>query len=681
MRQKTFWLVYSILLGMVLIRIIPILNPEARAWGFNHLIFLPVGYTITFFLLSALALILPFFEISKRYGQILVTLFSTYFFEHHYKYLFRLIFIAFMAGLFTIFATPTHFLGDGYMLLGNVASSKVTTLKWTEKGVTLIQLGIQYILGPANEATALKAFRIVSIVAGVITCCFYFLISEMITNDRIKRVLVFMICFFSGSLLLYFGYVENYPLLWVGLTGFIYFGLRYHKIGKGLIWSFLFLAFGIFVHLQMAVLIPAFIYLLFSRGIGFSLYTRYGKLLWSLLALVVCGGIILFINLFKTNLYFEHMFLPIFTGKPIYPKYSILSLPHLLDIVNELFLISPLLLIFFALSFGRLREIFKNNSLIFLALTALGSLFFLLIIDPKLSMPRDWDLFSISVFGLMLILVILQPDEKIDLLKRLVLPVTAFLMLFNYPFLLTNLNKQASVNYFKYIINLDPKISISSIMVLKGYFESKGNFKAVDSMRTTFSERFPNKTNIDRAIAALTKGDYELANQIGNNIKPNKFLAYYHHYMALKAIHIGGDYNKALKELDDAVQLGMYNAQIFTNRAQVLVYFSRFDEAIDDLNWSFELDRANIQTIEGLTLVYSYLNKPDSSIYFAQELLTIDSLNPTAFFYLTESYYQKGEFDKALSNANLYQQFGERDLLYASRMQKLSQFFSQDTLP
>ena len=467
MRQKRFWLVYYILLGLVLIRIIPILYPETRAWGFNHLIFLPTGYTMAFFLLSALALILPFLKISKNIGQILLTQFSTYFFEHQYKYLFRLICIAFMAGLFMTFATPTHFLGDGYTALSNVASESGTFFKWTEIGATQALFKFKNILGITGEPGALIAFRILSYVSGVIAIWFFFKLSEIISNDRIKRLLVFMTCLFSSTLLLFFGYVENYPLLWVGLAGFIYFGLRYNIIGKGLIWSLLFLAFGIFIHLQMAVLIPAFIFLLFSRGLGYSIYTRYRKLLWSLLALAVCGGIMLFINLFKTNLYFEDMFLPIFTGKPIYPEYSILSLPHLLDIVNELFLLSPLLPLFFALSFGRFRDILRNNKLLFLTLIALGSLFFLLIIDPKLTMPRDWDLFSTSAFGPILILVILQPDEKIDLLKRLLLPVTAFLILFTSPFLLANLNRDASIEYAKYIIDIDTQKSHSSINILK----------------------------------------------------------------------------------------------------------------------------------------------------------------------------------------------------------------------
>jgi len=604
-------------------------------------------------------------------------LFSTYFFEHHYKYLFRLLFITIMTGLFMLFSAPTHFLGDGYAQLLNVGSETGTIFPWTELGAMQTPFILKNILGITGKAGALIAFRILSYLSGIISIWFFFKLSEIISNDRIKRLIVFITCFFSGSLLLFFGYVESYPLIWVGLTGYVYFGLRYHKIGKGLLWSFLFLAFGMFIHLQIAVLIPAFIYLLFTTRFGFSLYTRYRKPLWSLLVLIACGGVILFIHLFRTNLYFEHMFLPIFAGKPIYPEYYILSLSHLLDIVNQLLLLSPLLLLFLVLSFNRFREIFRNNNLIFMNLIALGSLFFLLIIDPKLSMPRDWDLFSISTFGLTLMFVLLLPDGKIYLPKRLILSVTIFLMLFTGPFLLTNLNEQASVNYFRYIINLNPKISLSSTMVLKDYYVNNGYHQSADSIRATFSDRFPNKANIDLAIATLNMGDYEMANYIGKKIRPNKFSSYYHHYLALVAIYKDKDYNKALNELNTAVQLSHYNSQIFTNRAQVLVQLSRFEEAIDDLNWSYELDISNGSTLEGLTLAYSLTNKPDSSIYFAEILLVIDSLNPTALYYLTESYYQKDEYDKALSSANLYRQFGSRDLLYSVRMQRLSQFFNQ----
>ncbi len=216
---------------------------------------------------------------------------------------------------------------------------------------------------------------------------------------------------------------------------------------------------------------------------------------------------------------------------------------------------------------------------------------------------------------------------------------------------------------------------------MKIYYDKNADSLKSDSLSSIYKKRFPSRINIELAINALTLGYYGLADRLEQYIKPDRFSTYYHHYLSLLAIYKENNYDRALKELNIATQLSNYNSQIFTNRAQVLVYFKKFDEAIDDLNWSYKLDRANIQTIEGLTLAYSYLNKPDSSIHYAKELLTIDSLNPTALYYLTQSYYQTGVYDKALSNANLYREFGSRDLLYASRMQRLSQLFIQDTIP
>ena len=179
-----------------------------------------------------------------------------------------------MTGLFIIFSAPTHFLGDGYTHLDNIASDTGAFIKWSEQGITWILLSVQSFIGPRNAENALTAFRIISILSGIITIWVFYLIAGIVGDNNLKRFLIFATLTFSAVILLFFGYVESYPILWIGLSFFLYFGLKYIKYNSGLWWVFLFLLFDIFIHLQSFILVPAFIYLLFCRGHGFSIYNR-----------------------------------------------------------------------------------------------------------------------------------------------------------------------------------------------------------------------------------------------------------------------------------------------------------------------------------------------------------------------------------------------------------------------
>ena len=674
--SKYFWPAYLGLLVLVLIRLIPILFPDSRTWGFNHLIFLPGYFTVGFFVLAAVMLILPFFSRAAEWGGTLANGFSHLFYESPKKLFYRAVFISIMAGLFIGFAAKIHFLGDGYAILDNVTSQKGAILKWSEKGATTLQLTVQSMLGDPDYNNALKAFRIISIVSGIVSLWFFFLIAGLADDNKIKRLLIFICSVFSGILLLFFGYVENYPPLWIALSGYIYFGLKHIKTGQGLIGAIVFLFLGLFVHIQMGIFLPALVYLLFCRGKGLVIFQKFKESLIILGILIVIAVAVAFVYMFRTNIYFENMFLTLIEGKPVDPDYSILSIPHLFDIINQLLLLSPLIIILLMLSFRDIRSMLRQEIGIFLALAAAGGLLFLLFIDPTLAMARDWDLFSICAYGLTLLAIFAFGSRYRESLKRLLLPVVIYSVLSVVPFLSAGLNEASSVRYVKYIIDNNQRGTLSGLYILNRHYQLKGDTQAVDSLNRIYLERCKNKINLDSAVEAIIRGDDETANRVGREIKPDRFSAYYHHYLALLAGH-RGDYPAALEEYNKAAQLALYFAQIFTNRAQILTLMGRIDEAINDLNWSYSLDKENFHTLEGLTLTHFYDNQPDSSIFYAEKLLSVDSLNGTAFYYLTESFYQLGAIEIARNFAAQYILNGKRDLLYDQRSKRVNELFAE----
>ena len=115
-----------ILIGLFILRFLPLVYPDGRFWGFNHLLFLPSIWTVIYAVLTIVALALLFLPLGTRAGNALATKFNDIMYEHPRRYAFRGASIIVAGILFAVFSASTHFLGDGYALLANLASSAGT---------------------------------------------------------------------------------------------------------------------------------------------------------------------------------------------------------------------------------------------------------------------------------------------------------------------------------------------------------------------------------------------------------------------------------------------------------------------------------------------------------------------------------------------------------------------------
>ena len=669
--NKDFWIVYSILAILILIRLLPFAFRDARMWGFNHLIFLPGIYTIFYIILAAIALALPFLPFAREWGEKFVNWFSQTFFESSRKYINRLIFIAVMGALFVLFPMPTHFLGDGYTVLANLASLSGTFVKWSEKGITLVLMGIQFLLGPKNQHTALWAFRLVSILSGIISIWFFFLTAGIIGEDRLKKYLAFAALFFSGALLLFFGYVENYPAIWVALSGFVYFGLRYLKARKGIIWALVFLALGIFIHLEMGIFIPALIFLIFSQGRGRKLYERFKVIIWLIVSLCAVAGIIIFVRKYNTDLFFENMFLPFLQGKPIFPPYALISIPHFADMVSLLMLLSPLFLLFIYLAARNVPGRLRSKEGRFLAIEAIFTLIFVTIIDPMLGLPRDWDLFSIAAFALTLLLVINISRETIGSIGRVIISLTIYLLIAILPYLLIELQTDPSIAYAKYNIDLNLSKSFPAYSVLMDYYENKNDTLQAEIVHNLYQPQFVNETKMYNAESALAGQSIRKAEEIIDSIPPDKFSWRYHNLLS-SLYAATGDLHKSLEESDEALQLNQYSCELFLNRAKLMNMLKENNEALKYLDMAYQLDNRDPDVLEGLTTLNAFGRRQDQIIRYAYEWIAADSTAYKAYYYLTGTLIMSRQLDKAESTYEKYLKYGTADTLLVARKAELS---------
>lgn len=671
MRKNLFRLYYIIIALLFLLRLLPLLVPGARLWGINQLLFLPTGYTVAYLILFLIALLLPFIIKPQAISRI-TDWFSGAFYNSGKKYYYRLGLIIAALVFFIIFAAPTHFLGDGYTLLSNLSSEQGTFYKWSETGITALLTGIQSILGGRNEHTALNAFRIVSIFSGIVMIWFFIGIAGVLTDNPIKRLLIILSTLFSASLLLFFGYAENYPLLWPAAAGFIFFGIDYIKNGKGLIPAAIFLAGGILVHLQFVLMLPVMLFLLFSRGSGRKFYNRFKIYIWILIMLIGVAAVVFFIQKLGHDLYFENIFLPLFKGKPIAPQYSLISIPHLADIVNQLVLLSPAVLLFLAASFGDWRKIFREETSIFLVLISAAGLLFLFAIDPKLGMPRDWDLFSLAALGPTLLLISLIGKEQIASLSRLTLSLAIYLMAAAIPYLMVHLNTGCSTACFKYMLDLDRSKSMPGLTTLRGYYSDHGDNAAGDSVNNVIQVRFPDESKMQEAFSAIRRHDLERARNIAASITPDKFSANYHYFLSTLYIS-SGDYHRALEESDKLIQLQKYNYKYYLTRTYIFLALRQSDRAIESIREAYKYNNTTPEVMEMMSNIFLNSAKPDSALFYAERLIQTDSTNVSGYYLLAKINLQLGRITQARNNAAMYLSRGVRDPMYNARSRELQQ--------
>ncbi|MEW5922946.1 MAG: hypothetical protein AB1746_03075 [Candidatus Zixiibacteriota bacterium] len=671
MRKNLFWLYYIILSLFFLLRLLPFLIPGARLWGINHLLFLPSGYTIAYLTAFAVALVMPF--IIKQVAAVKAAdWFSISFYESKAKHYYSLGLIIIASLFFILFAAPTHFLGDGYTLLSNLSSDKGTFYKWSEKGITALLTGFQGILGGRNEQTALTAFRVVSIFSGLVSIWFFIRIAGIMTKDRFRQLLIFLSAFLSASLLLFFGYVENYPLLWPALAGFIYFGISYIKNGNGFIGAVIFLICGILVHLQFALMLPAMLFLLFSRGFGRKSYNRFKIYIWILIVTSGVAAIALFVHKLGNDLYFENIFLPLFKGKPIAPEYALISIPHLADILNQLILLSPAIILLLVAAFGNLKKILKEEVSIFLVLISAAGFLFLFAIDPKLGMPRDWDLFSLAALAPTLLLVSLLDKEHLASLSRLTFSLIVYLASAVIPYLVVNLDAGKSIAYFKYMSDLDRGKSMPGLITLRGYYSDRGNIAAGDSVNNVIQARFPDESKIQEAFAAIRRRDLNRARSIAASIRPDKFSANYHNFMSTLYMS-SGEYRKALEESDKLIQLQKYNYKYYMARTYTFLALRQSDQAIESIREAYKYNNSSPEVLELLSNIFLNSARPDSALFYAERMIQTDSANVSGYYWLAKINFQLGRIAQARNNAALYFSNGARDPMYNSRSSELNQ--------
>lgn len=538
---------------------------------------------------------------------------------------FNLLLLAAAAVLFWIFRQATHFLGDGYLWINHVEMGnlyrywELITSCWLYRRISVF---INFIW-PLSTVNTQSVSVIISMVSGLVFLFFAYKTAHALSEKTWERRFLLLAVLSTGTVILFFGYVEAYPPAAAGVMAYLYYGLQCVRRRKGVKVVTLVFLLAILLHPSLAALLPSLLLLFWMRS-GRALGRR--KYYITLSVLVAAGFVFLWIAQ-KTRLfsgYFHESFLPFITSSQRNRvPYHLFSPGNVFDLLNELLLICPIC-IFAVAAFMRSakkKDKFKGGILQFLGTVVIFYVLEFFVANKLIGASRDWDIFSPMALPLALFTSIILLERFRD--RRGDLAVIAFfiLALHTVPWIGINASWEMSLNRFADLVKNESWSGYA-----RGY--------AFDELGTYYMD----EGNVSRALeysVAATETDPGNVRYLYNAatifMKDNKYPEAVQFYE--KAIHKKPDYLQARSNL----------GTLYLDMGDLKAAEREFREVI-------RIDSTFVPGYSKLASVYKRQSR-----YGVAEALYIKSIkmatdDPANYVNLAVMYMETGETEKAKSS-------------------------------
>ncbi|HUU45170.1 MAG TPA: tetratricopeptide repeat protein [Acidobacteriota bacterium] len=339
----------------------------------------------------------------------------------------------------------------------------------------------------APESWSVDGFAAVGAVsiaaAIVLTACLWWLVPKAASDGR--RIAILWILTF-GSVRLLAGYVETYTLAFAVVTLWTLAAVACRNGRLGWWWVVILWALALASHITAILLIPATAWLLWitrktGRGRGYLPLAVY------VVVALIFGGVVVgtFGESQVRNLGVAgmHFLVPLWTQAPHY--YGLVSLAHLLDLLNHWWLLAPGLLVALLLGIRRRRrrdgvsppersaaaDRLLRSDRVFWLLAAGVPLAAGCVIDPKLGWARDWDLFCLlaapALAGSALWLACLRGVRARAAATVAVISAGLWLVF--------SVDGRAELDRFEVLLDLDPSRSDYGHEIMGQYYWRRGD--------------------------------------------------------------------------------------------------------------------------------------------------------------------------------------------------------------
>lgn len=579
--------------------------PSARTWGFHHWTFYP--QYIRFLWFAGLLFCLP--AVNRYILQLAGPLFSSLSARIKLNTYLSAFFPAFLSfPIFYLFRTRTHFLGDGYIITRSLAEGKVFI--WAEPFDSFIHHVLHSLFHPHFGLTAEQVYALTSCFMGA---CFIFLSAlwvQSLTKDHPSKVFMFLALFFMGSIQLFFGYVESYTILFLEVFVYAILSLRYLQNKSSIFFpSFLF-SLAVCTHISGLILLPSLLYLYASKV---KRWNHWKEPLVSFITLclgVAVPVLILAICIVQTGFGFNEVWQDLTKGSHTLPwtapqddpqssRYGLLSLTHLIDMLNEIILIAPVaLLIGLSSLFVPVRkQVFRDRTSLFLMIAGGACFLYLFLMKPDKGASRDWDLFALgsvpwTMYALHLFSISSLGKERF---KRMELVLIIIAILHTGPWILINSDVERSLERFQTLTEKDA--SWSNVALADAYEElsTYSREQGWEDQRVEYCEK---------AVKAMPASRY--------------------------FIHLGAAYGENDRHEESITVLkkvgadSPYAADAHFNMGISYLGLNKIQEAATQFRKTLSIDPTHLRARFNIAVYYTRGNKVEEAIAEFQKILQID---------------------------------------------------------
>ncbi len=552
---------------------------------------------------------------------------------------------------FYLLRARIHFLGDGYTLLSSLATDSQLALKTRDYGETLLHIWLKNVIGGEGQSAALLSYQIISITAGLLFVVAVALFARKLYERTAERVLFLLGVCTGGYMLLFFGYVENYSLFVLSVLIYSLTGLLIAKDAARRYWLLPPLIAAAFFHVLGVTLIPSALYL----WIGPS---RLGRTIrtWrpltrsvALIPIIVVAAVV-FNHVFTTNYFFRFAFVPFIENRFTVEGYTMFSKNHLVDFLSLLFLLVPgLLIVIVSLSGLSVRRALNKRPFIYLAIlisSVLGAAF---IFDPKLGMPRDWDLLSFA--GVPLVVLCYYLLLKLRPYREYTGGVAVLSIALGCLILIPRAVSQAlpdiAVVRFKYHSTLDSTKNMNARTVLHEYLRQKGDSLALKQDVRLFRAEYPEWAINENGLSLGEAGRYDRAIplfQRAVELNPGFSAAY---------ANLGWSYlrtnqvDSAVAYLEMADGLNPRGSRVSRRLGTAYLVAGDFDRAEVCLLEALNLDSVEHDALAGLVGLYRMIGRKEEMLHYLIRLTQMENAAPQYTIWLGDYYLESGRYKEA----------------------------------